>query len=306
MGGTLCRHTTAIEEVTFNRTEHAAVHRAKVTMMKIISRQVLIVIMVLTGCLVTAAPAAALDAYDQIKARGVMIVGVNNNIPSFGKLDPNTGEIVGFDVDFAQAIAKRLNVKLQLRPVLMEERIPYLLDGKVDRVAATFTRNAEREKLIDFSYVYFYTGQKFLVKKGTVKVMGDLNGKRIGTTKETTSEENIKKALKKVFVVYYSDFPMAFDALRKGNVFAVTTDESILAAMLSGASDKELYEIPNLKISHEPYALGVRKGNQNFLNFLNKSLLEMEKSGESGRIFDKWFGPDSPTPLRKPIMITSE
>jgi polar amino acid transport system substrate-binding protein len=269
------------------------------------SRSVLI-FMMLTGFFVVAAPAPALDTYDEIMARGVLIVGVNDRTPSFGNMDPKTNEIIGYDVDFAKAMEKRLNVKLQLKPILMEERIPKLLMREVDMVAATFTRNAEREKLIDFSYVYFYTGQKFLVKKGTVKAMADLNGKRIGTSKETTSEENIKKALKTVFVVYYDDYLLAFEALRQDKIFAVTTDESILASILSGAADKGLYEIPDLKISHEPYAFGVRKGNKKFLDFLNKALLEMEKSGESKEIFNKWFGPDSPTPLRRPLFLTTE
>ena len=273
--------------------------------MKTISRLVL-TFMILTGFCVSASAALALDAYDEIKARGILIVGVNGTTPSFGNLDPRTNEITGYDVDFAQAMAKRLSVKLELKPILMEERIPYLLEGKADMIAATFTRNAEREKVIDFSYVYFYTGQKFLVRKGTVKAMADLNGKRIGTTKGTTSEDNIKMALKKVVVIYYDDFLSALAALRQDKIFAVTTDESILASILSAAADKNLYEIPDLKISHEPYGLGVRKGNKKFLDFLNKSLLEMEKSGESKEIFNKWFGPDSPTPLKRPLMITVE
>jgi polar amino acid transport system substrate-binding protein len=86
-------------------------------------------------------------------------------------------------------------------------------------------------------------------------------------------------------------------ALQQGKVFAVTTDESILANLLANAPNKEQYEIPNIQISDEPYGLGMRKGDKNLVDFVNKTLLDMEKSGEAKKIFDKWFGPNSKMPL---------
>jgi ABC-type amino acid transport substrate-binding protein len=88
-------------------------------------------------------------------------------------------------------------------------------------------------KQIDFSLTYFFTGQKFIVRKGTVKTLAGLDGKRIGTAEGSTSERNAAKVLPKATVLSFDDYPQAFLALQQGKVFAVTTDESILAPFVS-------------------------------------------------------------------------
>jgi polar amino acid transport system substrate-binding protein len=145
-----------------------------------------------------------------------------------------------------------------------------------------------------------------LTKKGTVKSLADLVGKKIGTAKGSTSEQNAKKALPTATILSFDDYPQAFLALQQGKVVAVTTDESMLAGIMAKAPDKNRYEIPGIRISDEPYGLGIRKGDIKFLNFVNATLLEMEKKGEAKNIFNKWFGPKSPAPLNRDFKITSE
>lgn len=239
------------------------------------------------------------DTLAEVKKKGVLVAGVKDSTPGFGYIDEKTREIVGYDVDFCRYLAKKLGVKLELKPVTSATRMPQLIAGNVDIVAATMTKTAERAKQIDFSYTYFLTGQKFLVKKGTVKKLADLEGKKIGTAKGSTSEQNVKKALPTATILSFDDYPQAFLALQQGKVFAVTTDESILANILGKAPDKKKYEIPPIQISDEPYGLGVRKGDENFLKFVNETLLEMEKNGEAKKIFNKWFGPKSETPMNR-------
>jgi polar amino acid transport system substrate-binding protein len=231
------------------------------------------------------------DTLADAKKKGVLVCGVKDSTPGFGYIDEKTRDLIGYDIDFCKAIAKRLGVKLELKPVTSATRIPQLMQGNVDLVAATMTKNAERAKQIDFSYMYFLTGQKFITPKGKVKKLEDLAGKKIGTAKGSTSEQNAKKALPTSQILSFDDYPPAFLALQQGKVAAITTDESILANILTKAPDKNKYEIPNIQISDEPYGLGMRKGDTNFINFVNKTLLEMEKSGEAKKIFDKWFGP---------------
>ncbi|MCX5857229.1 MAG: ABC transporter substrate-binding protein, partial [Deltaproteobacteria bacterium] len=231
------------------------------------------------------------DTFDIVKKRGTLIGGVKDSTPGFGYIDPKTREIVGYDVDFLAYIAKKMGVKLELKSVTSATRMPQLMASNIDIIAATMTITAERAKQIDFSYTYFLTGQKFLVKKGTAKSLADLDGKRIGTAKGSTSEQNAKKALPTATVQSFDDYAPAFLALQQGKVFAVTTDESILANILNKAPDKKKYEIPNIVIGYEPYGLGMRKGDTNLVNFVNKTLLDMEKSGEAKKTFNKWFGP---------------
>ena len=245
------------------------------------------------------------DTLDEIKKKGVLVAGIKDSAPPFGFIDQNTRDIIGYDVDFCRAIAKRLGVKLEIKAVTSATRMPQLIAGNVDLVAATMTKTEERAKQIDFSYTYFLTGQKFLTKKGSVKKLADLEGKKIGTAKGSTSEQNVKKALPTATVLSFDDYPSAFLALQQGKVAAVTTDESMLAGLLGKAPNKKAFEIPDIRISDEPYGLGMRKGDTNLVNFVNATLLEMEKSGEAAKVFKKWFGPKTDTPLQRTFKITA-
>jgi len=124
--------------------------------------------------------------------------------------------------------------------------------------------------------------------------------------KGSTSEQNVKKAVPSATVLSFDDYPQAFLALQQGKVYAVTTDEAILAGILAKAPNKEQFEIPNVQISDEPYGLGMRKGDKNFVDFVNKTLLEMEKSGEAKKIFDKWFGANTQFHLPRNFKITAD
>lgn len=245
------------------------------------------------------------DSLQMIQKRGVLRAGVKDLTPGFALSDVKTGEITGYDVDIVRAIARRLNVRLEITPIKEEARVSSLTEGSVDIVAATMTRTKERADLIDFSYTYFVTAQKFLVRKGTVQRLTDLKGKKIGTVAKTTSEANVRKSLPTAEIILFSDYVPAFLALQKGDLFAVTTDEAMLAAILAKA-DSGVYEIPPVAISKEPYGLGIRKGQASFLKFVNQSLLEMEKNGEAERIYNKWFGPESAIPLKRTFKITAK
>ncbi|MSN24877.1 MAG: transporter substrate-binding domain-containing protein [Geobacter sp.] len=254
---------------------------------------------------ITAKAALANDTLVDAKKKGVLVAGVKDSLPPFGYIDEASRRIVGYDIDFVNAIAKKMGVRVELKPVTSASRMPQLQESHIDIIAATMTKNADRAKVIDFSHAYFLTGQKFITKKGTVKSLKDLEGKRIGTAKGSTSEQNVAKAIPSATILSFDDYPQAFLALIQGKVSAVTTDEAILAGILSKAPNKAQYEIPNLQISDEPYGLGMRKGDTNFVNFVNKTLLEMEKSGEAKAIFDKWFGPHTQYHLERTFKITA-
>lgn len=229
------------------------------------------------------------DTLEKVRGKGVMVAGVKDSTPPFGFVDRQTGEIVGYDVDFARAIADKLGVRLELKPVTSANRIPELIEGNVDIVAATMSKNPDREKIIDFSDTYFKTGQKFLVKVGTANSLKDLENKTIATAKGSTSELTLRKALPRAKVELFDSYLAAAKALRSGAVDAVSTDEGILFGILAMADKKGEYEITAYRISDEEYGLGVRQGDGKFLDFVNATLREMEKSGEARKIYDKWY-----------------
>ena len=264
----------------------------------------ILAIIAIVGMMATSAMAA--DSLADIKQKGVLVAGVKDSTPPFGYIDETSRKIVGYDIAFIEAIAKRLGVKAELKPVTSASRIPQLQEGHIDIIAATMTKNAERAKVIDFSNAYFVTGQKFIAKKGTVKSLKDLEDKRIGTAKGSTSEQNVAKSIPTATVLSFDDYPQAFLALLQGKVFAITTDEAILAGILAKSPNKDEFEIPHVQISDEPYGLGMRKDDTNLVNFVNETILEMEKNGEAKAIFDKWFGPTTPYSLERTFTITAD
>jgi len=255
--------------------------------------------------------ALAGDTLADVKKKGVLVAGVKDSLPPFGSVDPDTKKFAGYDIDFVNYIAKKLGVKVEYKPVSSANRIAMLMENRIDILAATMTKTPERAKQIDFSYTYFLTGQKFLTKKGTIKTLKDFEGKKIATAKGSTSEQNVKTAVPYATVLSLDDYPQGVLALQQGKVIAVTTDESILAGQL-GMLDKKRatkgkFEIPDIQISMEPYGLGMRKGDTNFVKFVNDTLLEMEKNGEAKKIFVKWFGPKTESPIsRGNFMITAD
>jgi len=269
----------------------------------------IVLALAMVGVLCGAALAA--DTLADVKKKGVLVAGVKDSLPPFGSVDPNTKEFAGYDIDFVKYIAKKLDVKVEYKPVSSANRMPMLMEGRVDLLACTMTKTPERARQINFSYTYFLTGQKFLTKKGTVKSLKDLEGKKIGTAKGSTSEQNVKKSVPSATILSFDDYPQGALALQQGKVIAVTTDESILAGQLAkfekNPATKGKFEIPELAISEEPYGIGMRKGDTNFVKFVNDTILEMEKNGEAQKIFEKWFGQKSDGPIaRGKFKITAD
>ncbi len=188
---------------------------------------------------------AQADGIDTIKSKGVLTVGVVID-PPFGVKNKD-GSISGYDVDFAFAIAKKLGVKPVVLELSADERIPALNSHKVDILTAT-TKTAEREKLVNFSYGYFVTGQKFIAKVGKIKDMNDAKALSIGTIRGTTAEKTIKQELPSTPIVGFADIDEAFQALQQGKVDAVTYDEGMLANKLNKMPNKQLYEISPISV----------------------------------------------------------
>jgi len=250
-----------------------------------------------------ATPVAVKDTLADVKAKGVLVAGVRGTAPPFGTINPKTDLNEGYDIDFVHYFAKKLGVKVEFKTVTASNRIPMLLDGKVDILAAALTITPDRAEKINFSYAYFLTGKKFLAQKGKFKTLKDFTGKKIGTAKGSAAEKTLAAAVPESVIVPYNDYPTAITALRQGKVHAVSTDEAILAGQLSplekSAATRGKFEIPEIRISTEVLGFGIRKDDANFLKFINAALIEMEQTGEARKIFNRWFGPQSECPINR-------
>src|SRR3954454_2875723 len=134
--------------------------------------------------------AARADQLADIKARGKLICGTLGTAEPFSFQDPRTREIVGYDVDICRKVAESLGVTLELKPMATEARIPELVQGRVDILAANLGYTKERAQQIDYSNSYFVSLQKIIVtKESKITSFEQLGGKKVTALKGTTSEQ---------------------------------------------------------------------------------------------------------------------
>jgi len=256
-----------------------------------------------TGLLLLAGPALAqtslANTLEEVKKRGLVRVAVRQDVPGFGIVDEK-GATVGFDVDIATELAKRLGVKIELVPVTAATRIPLLQQGRIEMIVATLTHYRERDKVIDFTIGYFWTGQKLMVKKDSgIKSAADMTGKRAGTTVGALALKNLAAAQPKAIGQTFEGYPEAFLAMQRGLIDAVVADIIILAGLRANSPSPDDYVIVGDSLGGGDYAIGVRENDSKWRDALNFDLQDMWKDGTWDKIYAKWIGPGSKLNLEK-------
>ncbi|KRF09917.1 transporter substrate-binding domain-containing protein [Paenibacillus sp. Soil787] len=239
---------------------------------------------------------------DAIKKRGKLVAGVKYDTKLFGLIDPVTGKVEGFDVELAKALAKKIfgdETMVELKEVTSKTRnpilprSPMLQNGKIDIIIATMTINDERKQQVEFTDDYFKAGQSLLVEKGSpIKGLPDIKkGTKVLAVKRSTSEKKIRDKAPDATVMLYDNYQDAFTALKAGKGEALTTDNAILYGMQQQDPN---YQVVGGTFTDEPYAMAVRKGDTDFLTYVNNFLKEIKVNGEYEKMYIKWFG-ESPS-----------
>ncbi|MUG65314.1 transporter substrate-binding domain-containing protein [Paenibacillus campinasensis] len=227
-----------------------------------------------------------------IKERDKLIAGVKYDTKLFGLQDPATGNVEGFDIDIAKALAKKIlgdETKIELREVTSKTRIPLLQSGEIDIIIATMTITDERKQQVDFSDVYFEAGQSLLVKVDSpITGLESLNkDTKVLAVKGSTSAQNIREKAPDAQVLEFENYQDAFTALRAGQGDALTTDNAILLGMQQQDPN---YHLVGGNFTDEPYGMAIKKGETEFVNVVNELLSEMKESGEYDRLYEQWMG----------------
>ncbi|MFO7595783.1 MAG: ABC transporter substrate-binding protein [Desulfocurvibacter africanus] len=239
------------------------------------------------------------STYDKVMNAKVLRAGImTDSIP--GAFYNDKQEWVGFDVDIAEEIAKRLGVKLERVQVNNKTRIAFVQQGRIDMSVANMTHKRERDKSIDFSITYFFDGQKLLVKKdGGINSWKDVVGKKIASMQGTTSEINARNMLKELGdknadknVISFQKESECFQALQMGRVAGWTTDSTILLGYAAQAPGQ--FVLVGDFISDEPYGIGLPENDSKWRDTINFTLQDIWADGTYKKIYDKWYGPNTP------------
>ena len=239
----------------------------------------------------------------RLNEAGKITVGTKIDQPGFGLLNPQTEEPEGFDVEIAKLIAAKLGIEAEnitFTETVSANREPFIQNGQVDIVVATYTINDTRKKVVDFAGPYYEAGQDIMVAKGNPeKIEGpdDLAGKTVCSVEGSTPAQNIRDNYPEAQLTTYDVYSKCADDLKNGNVQAVTTDNVILTGLIAGSPDD--FELVGKPFTKEPYGIGLKKGDTEFRTFINDTLEKIQKDGRWKAAWDATAGKvatEAPTP----------
>lgn len=247
-------------------------------------------------------------AMRDIVGRGYLRVGVSADSYLLGAYNPLDGQIEGFDIDIAKAVAKALfgsESKLRLVVITAGERISALQSGEVDMVARNMTMTCSRWNDIAFSSEYYHAGQKVLVTRdSTAKTLEDLKGAAVCAPAGTTSLTKLQEVNAKVggiTIVTASNHTGCLVLFQQGGATAITGDDTVLAGLAAQDPYAKVTDAP--AVTDEPYGLGIAKENVYFVRYVNAVLAQLRSDGDWKAIYNKWFAaslgkaPNPPAPV---------
>jgi ABC-type amino acid transport substrate-binding protein len=240
----------------------------------------------------------------KLQDAGEITIGVKFDVPPFGFKD-TSGEVQGFDIDLAKAIADELGAKPKYIEALSDNRIAFLKDGTADLILSTMTITAERDEEIDFSTPYFVANGRILVKGDNTDIKGidDLAGKNVCTALGSTYEETLKKQAPKAKLRLVDSYSECLELIQNGGVDAVSTDDVILTGMIR---QDDTLKLVGDDLTTEPYGAGVKEGDKAFQAFVDGVIAKYKADGSWEKAYQKWVGQYTGEKQQPPRMTLQE
>ena len=236
----------------------------------------------------------------ELAAAGEVTIGTKFDQPGFGLLNPGTNEPEGFDVEVAKIIADELGIAedgISWVETVSANREPFIQEGRVDYVVATYTINDDRKEVIDFAGPYYQAGQDIMVAAGNpLGIAGpdDFTGTTTCSVEGSTPAEYVRTNYPDAEITLFDVYSKCSEALKNGQVDSVTTDNVILLGII--AQDPESFELVDNPFTEEPYGIGVTKGDDDFRSFINDVLEEAYEDGRWAAAWDATAGEFADTP----------
>jgi glutamate transport system substrate-binding protein len=223
---------------------------------------------------------------------GKLTFGVKADQPGLGLQTGST--YAGFDIEISKIIAKGLGVPesgITWKTTVSANREPYIQQGQVDIVVATYTINDERKQKVNFAGPYFVAGQDLLVPvNSTITGPESLAGKKVCSVSGSTPAKRIQNEHKDAQLQQFDSYSKCVTALEGGKVDAVTTDDIILAGYASQDQYAGKFKVVGKPFSTEPYGIGLKKDDTAGCNKINDILKAAAADGSYKKAWDDTLG----------------
>lgn len=234
----------------------------------------------------------AADLLDEIKANGVIQVGLEGTYPPFNYQD-ESGQLTGFEVEFAQALAKELGVKAEFQPTKWDGILAALESKRLDVVINQVTISEERKLKYDFSTPYTISGIQALTRKAdgdSIKSAADLAGKKVGVGLGTNYEQWLKDNVPQADIRTYDDDPTKFQDLNVGRIDAILVDRLAAFEMVEKTGGR--LAVAGDAFSRQEAGIALRKGNPQLLAAIDAAIAKLRADGTLKQLSEKWFKAD--------------
>ncbi len=232
--------------------------------------------------------------FARMTQRDTVVIGVKNDQPGLGYLNPKTNRYEGFDIEIARLIAAKLGfdpqTKIDYKPIPSAAREQAISNGQIDYYVGTYTINDARKKQISFAGPYFIAGQSLLVKADDKSITGPdtLKGKRVCSATGSTPIQRVRQQDLTDQIVEFQTYSQCVDQLLAGQVDAVTTDDAILKGY--AAQDPQHLKVVGKPFSQEPYGVGLPLADNALRAKVNDILEAAAKDGTWTQIYNGTLG----------------
>lgn len=224
-----------------------------------------------------------------------IVVGLDDTFAPMG-FKNEKGELVGFDIDLARYVAKKLNTEVEFKAINWDSKIMDLNSGNIDLIWNGLTITPERAAETAMSKPYIENNQVIITRVDTaIRTKADLKGKIVGVQTQSSGEEKVKKLGEdKQFKEFkgYAQYDQAFLDLDAKRIDAIVIDEMFakyIKNIKETQAKKEIYVILTENYGKEEMGIAAKKGNTKLIQAIDSAIEEAKASGEYQKIYSKWF-----------------
>ena len=259
-------------------------------------------LLILTGCASGGKDKPQKDNWNDFENQKTIVIGFDNTFVPMGFQD-KSGKNIGFDIDLANEVFKKYNIKVQWQAINWDLKETELKNGNIDLIWNGYSKTSEREKTVLFSDEYMINEQVIVTKKSKNivnkdqlkdKVLGAQTGSS-GYDSFNSNPEILKRIVKNNDATQYESFNEALIDLENDRIDALLIDRVYANYYLKQQNKLQDYNIFNAGFEGDSFAVGARKADTTLVKKVNEAFKELYKEGKFQEISNKWFGEDVAT-----------